>query len=72
MSMAKTLKVLGLETVDEPDRDLKHDWRKDIVFALRERQEEDGSWVNDNAAWQENSPVLCTAYALEALRNTTK
>jgi squalene-hopene/tetraprenyl-beta-curcumene cyclase len=72
MSMAKTLKVLGLDTVDEPERDLKHDWRADIVKALDERQKDDGSWVNENAAWQENSPVLCTAYALEALRNTKK
>jgi squalene-hopene/tetraprenyl-beta-curcumene cyclase len=72
MSMAKTLKVLGLDTVDEPERDMKHDWRADLVDALKKRQQEDGSWVNTNPAWQETSPVLCTAYALEALRNTRK
>jgi squalene-hopene/tetraprenyl-beta-curcumene cyclase len=70
MSMGKTLKLLGLDTIEEPERGLKHEWRKDLVQALKGRQKEDGSWVNTNAAWQENSPVLCTAYALEALRNT--
>jgi hypothetical protein len=72
MSMGKTLKVLGLDTIEEPERGLEHDWRADMVKELKERQAEDGHWVNSNASYQENSPVLCTAYALEALRNTKK
>lgn len=72
MSMGKTLNVLGEDAIEEPERGLKHDWRQDLVGALKERQNEDGSWVNSNRAWQENSPVLCTAYALEALRNAKK
>ena len=70
MSMGKTLNALGEDSVEEPERGLKHDWRKDLVNALKSRQAEDGSWVNSNSDYQENSPVLCTAYALEALRNT--
>jgi hypothetical protein len=71
LSMAHTLHAFGVDTVEEADRGLKHDWRVDIVKELSERQKADGSWVNDkHDRWQENSPVLCTAYALNALRHT--
>jgi hypothetical protein len=71
MSMANTLGVWGEDYVEEPERGLRYNWRKDIVKALQERQQEDGRWVNENhSRWQENSPVLCTAYALMALRHT--
>jgi len=70
MSMGKTLKVLGIDHVEEAERGLKHDWRADLVNALKQRQAENGSWVNSNPEYQESSPMLCTAYALEALRNT--
>ena len=72
MSMGKTLGLLGEDTIEEPERGLKHDWRADLVKILKEKQDEDGHWVNSNSAYQENSPVLCTAYALEALRSTKK
>ena len=72
MSMGKTLNTLGLDKIEEPERGLEHDWRADLVKALKERQKDDGHWVNTNADYQENSPVLCTAYALEALRNTQR
>ena len=72
MSMGKTLKLLGEDTIEEPERGLKHDWRADLVKILKKHQDEDGHWVNSNSSYQENSPVLCTAYALEALRNTKK
>jgi squalene-hopene/tetraprenyl-beta-curcumene cyclase len=71
LSMATTLHAFGVDTVEEPDRGLKHDWRVDIVKELSERQKADGSWLNEkHDRWQENSPVLCTAYALNALRHT--
>ncbi|HEY1601601.1 MAG TPA: prenyltransferase/squalene oxidase repeat-containing protein [Pirellulales bacterium] len=44
-----------------------HDWRKELVAALLERQQPDGSWVNKNARWMEGDPNLVTAYALLAL-----
>ena len=69
-SMAKTLDAMDVDTIEEPERGLKHDWRADLVGALKTRQKEDGSWVNANAAWQEDSPTLCTCYALIALRHT--
>lgn len=70
MSLATTLHVWGHEYVEDPDRGLKHNWREDLVKQLSKRQGEKGEWVNDNSQWQENSPVLCTAYALNALKHT--
>jgi hypothetical protein len=71
MSMGKTLDALGVDTVEEPERGFKHNWREDLVKALKGRQKSDGLWVNsDNDRWQEDSPVLCTCYALIALRHT--
>jgi hypothetical protein len=71
MSMSKTLSVWGEDYVEEPERGTRYNWREDIVKALKERQKDDGNWVNENhSRWQENSPVLCTAYSLLALRHT--
>jgi hypothetical protein len=44
-----------------------HDWRRDLVVELAERQQPDGSWVNSNHQWLENDPNLATAFALIAL-----
>ncbi|MBK9973664.1 MAG: hypothetical protein IPP14_02710 [Planctomycetes bacterium] len=70
VSMAKTLYVMGKDTVEEADRGTKHNWREDLVKALKSRQKAEGNWVNTNKEWQEDSPVLCTSYALSALRHT--
>lgn len=70
LSMAKTLNALDVDHVEEPDRGMKHDWRADLVSELARRQKDDGSWVNSTPRWQEDSPVLCTCYALTALRHT--
>ena len=73
MSMSKTLEAMDVDTVEEPERGLDHDWRADIVRELESRQKDDGSWINENHdRWQENSKVLCTAYALLALKHTRK
>jgi hypothetical protein len=32
-------------------------------------QRPDGSWVNSEGRWMEDNPVLCTTYALLALRD---
>jgi squalene-hopene/tetraprenyl-beta-curcumene cyclase len=71
LSMAKTLDAWGEDYVEEPERGFKHNWREDLVKQLAGRQKEDGSWVNEaHNRWNESSPVLCTAYALNALRHT--
>ncbi|MCB9895571.1 MAG: hypothetical protein H6839_14075 [Planctomycetes bacterium] len=70
LSMAKTLDAMDVDVVEEPERGLKHDWKQDLVKRMKGLQNADGSWVNDDAEWQEDSPVLCTCYALGALRRT--
>ncbi|MCA8915763.1 MAG: terpene cyclase/mutase family protein [Planctomycetes bacterium] len=68
LSMSKTLDAMGVDMLEEPERGLKHDWKQDMVKRLKGLQNGNGSWVNDNEDWQEDSPVLCTCYALGALR----
>ena len=70
LSMGKTLNALGVDVVEEEERGLKHNWREDLVKELKSRQKDDGSWVNSNPHWQEDSPVLCTCYALGAMKST--
>jgi squalene-hopene/tetraprenyl-beta-curcumene cyclase len=44
-----------------------HDWRGDLVKELAQRQNDDGSWTNENRQWFENDPNLATSFALIAL-----
>jgi hypothetical protein len=62
---AKAMDALG-----EPiftAKDGQHDWRKDLFEALKKRQGADGGWVNSSRAFMENTPELCTAYAILSL-----
>jgi squalene-hopene/tetraprenyl-beta-curcumene cyclase len=64
-TMAKCLDVLEIDEVVDAQGQ-KHDWRKDITFALAKRQRPDGSFANV-ANWMEADPNLDTGYALIAL-----
>ena len=68
MSAAKALKALKvdkLQTAEGP-----RDWRADLARAILSRQQEDGSWRNDQSPrWEEGDPLLPTAYALIALHD---
>jgi squalene-hopene/tetraprenyl-beta-curcumene cyclase len=44
-----------------------HDWRAELFGALKKRQRPDGSWSNENNAFQESTPELATAYAILAM-----
>ncbi len=44
-----------------------HDWKKDLAGELVKTQTKEGYWVNKEARFSENDPVLCTAYALYSL-----
>jgi squalene-hopene/tetraprenyl-beta-curcumene cyclase len=44
------------------------DWREALALALLERQQPDGSWVNENNRFWEGDPALSTSYALLALQ----
>lgn len=45
----------------------EHDWKADLIAELAERQNEDGSWSNENSRWFENDKNLATAFSLMAL-----
>lgn len=65
-TLAKALDVMG----DPKITDVKggeHDWRKELLENLAERQKEDGSWVNTDSKWMEGDANLVTGFALLAL-----
>ena len=64
--MAKTLKALDLDRLELKDG-RSVNWRHDLAMRLINLQQRDGSWVNANARWWENDPVLVTAYAVMSL-----
>ncbi|MBQ2822766.1 MAG: terpene cyclase/mutase family protein [Thermoguttaceae bacterium] len=68
IAMTKALLAYGVDTFRDANG-TEHDWRAEITAQLIERQQEDGSWVNSNRRWMENSPVLVTGYALMILGN---
>ena len=45
----------------------ERNWRHDLIQALVQRQNADGSWTNSNRQWFENDPNLATSFALIAL-----
>jgi squalene-hopene/tetraprenyl-beta-curcumene cyclase len=67
LTMARALSLMGVDHLPGKD-DQGIDWRGELSKALQKLQHPDGSWLNDkNERWWENSPILCTAYALLAL-----
>jgi hypothetical protein len=50
-----------------------YNWRHDLIEALAERVNEDGSWINEGASrWAEGNPVLVTSYSVMALQEAFK
>lgn len=65
-TFAKALDAVGEETVVDDDG-TEHDWRAELIAELASRQQQDGSWINENARWLESDPNLVTGYVLLAL-----
>jgi squalene-hopene/tetraprenyl-beta-curcumene cyclase len=65
-TFAKALATMGAKTVAD-DKGQHHDWRQELVDALAQRQQPDGSWINKNQRWMEGDPNLVTGYALLSL-----
>ena len=65
-TFAKALDALGDDVIVDRDG-VSHQWRRELVSALAERQESNGSWVNGHDRWYEGDPNLVTGYALLAL-----
>lgn len=64
-TFASALNAAGLDQVSSDG--VSHDWKKDLIQELASRQNEDGSWTNENQRWFENDPNLATSFALLAL-----
>lgn len=65
-TVAKALDAVGVKDLTDADGN-KHDWRRDLVAELVNRQRPDGSWVNSDERWMESDPSLVTGYALLTL-----
>ena len=63
---AKALDAIGQDQFVD-DQGKAHDWRADLIRALAERQQSNGSWINPDDRWLEGDPNLVTGYALLAL-----
>lgn len=72
MLFGRALNTWGLptiEVVNESGSTETRDWANDLIDALAELQNEDGSFKPVNDRWMENNPVLITSYALIGLQN---
>ncbi|MFG0289093.1 MAG: prenyltransferase/squalene oxidase repeat-containing protein [Rhodopirellula sp. JB044] len=65
-TFAAALDAAGVQSLTDSDGN-EHDWRADLIAELAERQNEDGSWSNENQRWFENDKNLATSFALMAL-----
>ena len=69
---AKALRAWGENEIKDA-AGKAHNWRQELVDALADRVQKDGSWVNkDEKRWEEGSSMLATAYSVLALEETLK
>lgn len=65
-TLSKTLNVLKNDIFIDKDNK-EHYWKGELIDLLKQNQNEDGSWMNENRMWMENDPVLVTGYVLIVL-----
>lgn len=65
-TFAKALDAAGQDAFTD-SAGVKHNWRAELVDVLAERQQADGSWINETPRWLEGDANLVTGYALLAL-----
>lgn len=65
-TFAKALDALGTDRLTTATGQQRN-WRDDLISELAERQNDDGSWTNQDKRWLESDPNLVTAYCLLAL-----
>lgn len=63
---ATAMSVRGKATLKDK-AGVEHPWAIELGSKLVSLQNADGSWLNSSDRWQENSPTLCTAYAVGAM-----
>ena len=66
LTMARALTVYNNDEFTDASG-VTHNWRKELASEIIKVQNTEGWWINENARWWENNPVLVTAYALLAL-----
>jgi squalene-hopene/tetraprenyl-beta-curcumene cyclase len=72
LAYAKALRAWGEPRIKDA-AGKEHNWREELVDALKERQTSDGSWVNtQEPRWGEANPVLATTFAVLSLEETLK
>lgn len=64
--MTKALMACQVDTLELKDG-RKVDWRREVAMKLLNRQQQEGSWLNDNARWWEKDSALVTSYAVMTL-----
>ncbi|MCA9288729.1 MAG: hypothetical protein KDA05_09110 [Phycisphaerales bacterium] len=75
LMFARALEAAGFETIEaepsvtESGATTTHDWANDLIDALADLQNPDGSFRSVDQRWLENNPVLITAYATIALEH---
>lgn len=69
--MAKALRTWGEPTITDAEGKV-HNWRQELIAALKERVGPDGSWTNDADRWHEGNPNLVTAYVVLTLQEALK
>ena len=67
---AKALRAWG-EPVLTDASGQEHNWRHELIAALEERINDNGSWTGDKR-WYENIPELATTYSVLALQEAMK
>jgi squalene-hopene/tetraprenyl-beta-curcumene cyclase len=69
-TFAKAMTAVG-ESTFEDSKGKKHDWKQELIDALKKRQKSDGSWTNaGDKVFGEADPNLATAFALLSLSYT--
>ena len=68
---AKALRHYGDPVISDGSGN-QHNWRHELVDALKARLQEQGFWKNDKDRWQEGSEILVTCYSLLALEEVLK
>jgi squalene-hopene/tetraprenyl-beta-curcumene cyclase len=69
-TFGKAMTALG-EDRFEDDKGVKHDWRRELFDALKNRQQTNGSFINKgDRQFGEADPNLATGFALLALSYT--
>lgn len=68
-TMAKGLRAAQIDELTTPDG-VTHDWRQELALELMERQNSEGTWLNEESnRWMEDNLVLVTSYAVLALEH---